>query len=104
MVFSRNDRVAPRHGNDSRARFKSVNKHAAMKVHHLAAFRHRVMLTIYVNDNLLNWLSLYIRNEPSLFSVIHKLISKHIGYIPTQNCENNLKNHSNVNVGKNRLK
>ena len=62
------------------------------------------MLKIYVNDNLLNWLSLYIRNEPSLFSVIHKLISKHIGYIPTQNCENNLKNHSNVNVGKNRLK
>ena len=29
------------------------------------------------------------------------MISKHIGYIPAQNCE---KNHSNVNVGKNRLK
>ena len=56
------------------------------------------MLTICVNDNLLNWQSLYIRNEPSLLSVIHRMISKHIGYIPAQNCE------KNVNVGKNRLK
>lgn len=101
MVFSRNDRVAPRCGNYSRARFKSANKHTAMRVHQQL---HRVMLTIYLNDNLLNWQSLYIRNEPSLLSVIHRLISKYIGYIPTQNCEKNLKNHSNVNVGKNRLK
>ena len=32
------------------------------------------------------------------------MISKHIGYIPAQDCEKNLKNHSDVNVGKNRLK